>query len=69
MRKEGAIEDVHPREVVDCTMNLVITEKKAAGQIRMNVDATPINQGIKMTNYHVATAAEVRYDLENAAVF
>ena len=49
MRKEGAMEDVHPREVVNCTMNLVITDKKAAGQIRMNVDATPINQGIKMT--------------------
>ena len=49
MRKEGAMEDVHPREVVNCTMNLVITDKKAAGHIRMNVDATPINQGIKMT--------------------
>ena len=35
----------------------------------MNVDATPINQGIKMTTYHKATAAEVRHDLENAAVF
>ena len=49
MRKEGAIEEAHPREVVDCTMNLVIIEKKAAVQIHMNVDATPINQGIKMT--------------------
>ena len=69
MRKEGAMEDVNPREVVECTMNLVITEKKSAGQIRMNVDATPINQGIKMTKYHVPTAAEVRHTLENAAVF
>ena len=69
MRKEGAMEDVNPREVVDCTMNLVITDKKSAGQIRMNVDATPINQGIKMTKYHVPTAAEVRHDLENTAVF
>ena len=69
MRKEGAMEDINPREAVDCTMNLVITEKKSAGQIRMNVDATPINQGIRMTKYHVPTAAEVRHDLENAAVF
>jgi hypothetical protein len=26
MRKEGAMEDINPREVVDCIMNLVITE-------------------------------------------
>ena len=69
MRKEGAIEDIHLRELVDCTMNLVITEKKSGGQICMNLDATPINQGIKMTKYHVPTAAEVRHDLENTAVF
>ena len=42
--------DVHPREAVDCVMNVFITDKKEAGQIRMNVDATPINKGIKMTN-------------------
>ena len=35
----------------------------------MNVDATPINHGIKMTKYHVPTATEVRHNLENATVF
>ena len=49
MEKEGAIEPVDPREEVDCTMNVVITDKKTSGQIRMNIDATPINAGIKMT--------------------
>ena len=69
MLKEGAIEAVDPREVVECTMNVVVTDKKSSGQIRMNIDATPINAGIKMTKYHVPTAAEVRHALENAKVF
>ena len=69
MLKEGAIETVDPREVVECTMNVVITDKKSAGQIRMNIDATPINAGIKMTKYHVPTAAKVRHALEKAKVY
>ena len=31
MRKEGAIEDVNPREPLDCVMNVVITDKKESG--------------------------------------
>ena len=54
---------------MNCTVNLVITEKKAVGQIRMNMDATPINQGIKMTSLHAVDSLEVRHNLENAAVF
>ena len=50
-------------------MNVVITDKKESGQIRMNIDATLINKGMKMTKYHVKTAAEVRHELEGAAVF
>ena len=69
MEKEGAIEPVDPREEVDCTMNVVITDKKTSGQIRMNIDATPINAGIKMTKYHIPTAGEVRHALEGATVF
>ena len=69
MRKEGAIEDVNPREPLDCVMNVVITDKKESGQIRMNIDATPLNKGMKMTKYHVKTAAEVRHELEGAAIF
>ena len=68
MEREGAIEPVDPREEVDCTMNVVITDKKSSGQIRMNIDATPINAGIKMTKYHVPTAGEVRHALEGATV-
>ena len=69
MRKEGTIEDVNPREPLDCVMNVVITDKKESGQIRMNIDGTPLNKGRKMTKYHVKTAAEVRHELEGAAVF
>ena len=69
MRREGVIEDVDPREPIDAVLNLVITDKKAPGEIRMNVDATPINVGAKMTKYHVKTAAEVRHELEGAAYF
>ena len=69
MRREGVIEDVDPREPIDAVLNLVITDKKAPGEIRMNVDATPINVGAKMTKYHVKTAAEVRHELEGAAFF
>ena len=59
MRKEAAIEDVNPREPLACVMNVVITDKKESGPIRMNIDATPLNKGMKMTKYHVKTAAEV----------
>jgi hypothetical protein len=69
LRKEGAMEEVDPREPIDAVMNVVITEKKQEGQIRMNLDATPLNKGALMTKYHVKTAAEVRHDLEGAAFF
>jgi hypothetical protein len=69
MKREGVIEDVDPKEPIDAVLNLVITDKKAAGEIRMNVDATPLNKGAKMTKYHVKTAAEVRHELEGAAYF
>ena len=35
----------------------------------MNIDATPINAGIKMIKYHIPTAGEVRHALEGATVF
>ena len=50
-------------------MNVVITEKNKPGEIRMNVDATPINGGIRRTKFHVRTPQEVRHDLVGAAVF
>jgi hypothetical protein len=69
MRKEGAIEDVDPREPVDAVLNVVITDKKTEGEIRMNIDAVPLNKGARMTKFHVKTAAEVRHELEGAAYF
>ena len=45
MRKEGVIEDMDPWESIDTAFNLVITNKKAPREIRMNMDATPINKG------------------------
>ena len=35
----------------------------------MNVDATPINGGIRRTKFHVRTPKEVRHDMVGAAVF
>ena len=43
MLKEGAIEMVDQREVIKCTINVMINGKKSAGRIRMNLDAAPIN--------------------------
>ena len=45
MRKEGVIEDMDPWESIDTAFNLVTTNKKAPREIRMNMDATPINKG------------------------
>ena len=50
-------------------MNVVITEKNKPREIRMNVDATPLNGGIRRTKFHVRTPQEVRHDLVGAAVF
>ena len=53
MRKEGIIEDLDPREPIDAILNLVITDKKMPGKIRIKVDATPINKGAKMNKLQV----------------
>ena len=46
LRSEGVITDVDPRNSYDCVMNVVITDKKN-GDIRMNIDNTPMNPGMK----------------------
>ena len=69
MEREGAIKHIDPREEINCTMSVVITDKKSSGQIRMNIDTTPINAGIKMTKYHGPITGEVRHTLEGATVF
>ena len=50
-------------------MNAVITEKNTPGELRMNIDATPINPGMRRTKYHVKTPQEARHDLEGSTVF
>ena len=69
LREEDVIEDVDPKESYDCVMNVVITDKKAPGEIRMNIDNTPWNEGMKRTKYHVQTPQEIRHELRNAKVF
>ena len=46
-------------------MNVVITDKKE-GAIRMNIDNTPRNPGMKRTKFHVQTPQEIRHDLKEA---
>ena len=49
-------------------MNVVITDKKN-GQIRMNIDNTPRNPGMKRTQFHVQTPQETRHELKEATIF
>ena len=69
LRTENIIEDVDPAEPVDCILNVTISDKKTPNEIRMNIDARPINQGAKHTKYHVPTPQEVRHELEGATIF
>ena len=69
LREEGIITDVDPRKSYDCVMNTVITDKSAPGEIRMNIDSTPQNPGMRRTKYHVKTPQEVRHDLDGAVIF
>lgn len=68
LREEEVITDVDPRDSYECIMNVVITDKKQ-GNIRMNIDNTPRNPGMKRTKYHVQTPQEIRHDLKEAKVF
>ena len=49
-------------------MNVVITDKKS-GDIRMNIDNTPMDPGMNRTKYHVPTPQEIRHDLKEATIF
>ena len=69
LREEGVITDVDPRKPYECVMNTVITEKTTPGEVRMNIDATPQNPGMKRTKYHVKTPQEIRHDLDGATIF
>ena len=69
LREEGIITDVDPRKSYPCVMNTVITEKATPGEVRMNIDSTPQNPGMRRTKFHVKTPQEIRHDLEGATVF
>ena len=68
LREQAVITDVDPRKSYDCVMNVVITDK-SQGQIRMNIDNTPRNPGLKLTKFHVQTPQEIRHELKEARVF
>ena len=63
LREQEVITDVDPRNSYDCVMNVVITDK-SQGQIRMNIDNTPRNPGLKRTKFHVQTPQEIRHELK-----
>lgn len=69
LRDEGVITDVDPKKSYDCVMNVVVTEKAKPGELRMNIDSTPQNPGMRRTKYHVRTAQEARHNLEGATIF
>ena len=69
LRSENIIEDVDPSEPIDCILNVTISDKKTPNEIRMNIDARPINVGAKHTKYHVPTPQEIRHELEGATIF
>ena len=68
LREQGVISDIDPRESYECIMNVVISDKKG-GDIRMNIDNTPRNPGLKRTKFHVQTPQEIRHDLKTAKIF
>jgi hypothetical protein len=68
LREQGVITDVDPRKSYGCVMNVVITDK-SQGQIRMNIDNTPRNPGLKRTKFHVQTPQEIRHELKEARLF
>jgi hypothetical protein len=49
LEAEGVIKKVNPAEPGDCILNIAISEKKAQGKIRRNIDTRPYNKGAKHT--------------------
>ena len=69
LREGGKIEDVGPNEHCPWISNIVITEKKQADQIRMNLDAREVNKALKRTKQHIETVQEIRHKLTGATRF
>ena len=69
LRQSDKIEDVHPNEHCPWVSNVVITEKKQPGQIRMNIDMREPNKAILRTQRHIETVQEIRHKLKGATRF
>ena len=69
LRQQEVISDADPSKSYDCIMNVVITDKKGSDDIRMNIDATPMNPGVRRSKFHVETPQEIRHELKSAQVF
>ena len=69
LRKADKIEDVKPQEHSPWVSNVVITEKKQTGQIRMNIDMRQANHALRRTKRHVDTIKEIRHKLTGATRF
>jgi len=69
LRDNNKIEDVDPSKHHGWQSNVVITEKKAVNQIRMNVDMRNPNTALHSTPQHIETIQEIRHKLEGATRF
>ena len=69
LRDSDKIEDIDPNENCPWISNVVITEKKQAGQIRMNKDMREPNKAILRTQRHIDTIQEIRHKLKDATRF
>ena len=69
LREENKIEDVDPNDHCPWISNVVITEKKQKGQIRMNIDMREANKALHRTKRHVETIQEIRHKLQRATRF
>ena len=69
LRDSDKIENVDPNEYCPWVSNVVITEKKQQGQIRMNIDMRQPNKALLRTPRHIETVQEIRHKLQGATRF
>ena len=69
LRDSHKIEDIDPSEYCPWVSNVVITEKKQQGQIRMNIDMRQPNKALLRTPRHIETVQEIRHKLKGATRF
>ena len=68
LRDDGVIEDVDSRETIDCILNVALSERKNK-DIRMNIDARPLNEGAKMPRNHITTPQEIHHQIRGAKFY